>query len=270
VICTAQGIGLWGAGHSHWRQLLDTQSEPDELLATGPKPEVIPPRERRRAPMAVRMAVEVATQAFESSSLQPENTACVFASGMGDTSITDHMCRAVCTADKLLSPTKFHNSVHNAAAGYWTISTDCAQPANSVSAFQFTTALALLESAVQCTVQEQSVLLVVFDIATPTPLAQSVEIETPFAAAMLLSSDIQLSGLKLQFETIAAPITTSDFGDDDLVERDDSFEDGNNPAAKLLPLLQRIANTDTAPVIYRTGKAAGLSVKVMAEGTEAS
>jgi len=258
MICTVEGIGLWGGGYSHWQRLQSNQNDVAEMTSAGPKPDVIPPRERRRAPLAVRIAVEVAMQAFENSSLQAEKTACVFASGMGDTSITDHMCRAVCTADKLLSPTKFHNSVHNAAAGYWTISTDCSRPANSVSAFQYTAALAMLESAIQCSVQRQPVLLVVFDIETPRPLAESMSIESAFAASLLLSPDTHSARPRLSFETVAA--TRESAG---MVHPDDICVEGNNPASKLLPLLTRIARSDLQPVVYRTGTASGLSVQLM-------
>ena len=38
-----------------------------------------------------------------------------------------HNCHALCeqlaTDDRQLSPTRFHNSVHNAAAGYWSVAT---------------------------------------------------------------------------------------------------------------------------------------------------
>ena len=38
---------------------------------------------------------------------------------------TTTCARTLASAPTLLSPTKFHNSVHNAAAGYWTIGTGC-------------------------------------------------------------------------------------------------------------------------------------------------
>ena len=52
----------------------------------------------------------------------------MFASTYGDLAITDYMCSTLAKAPMTLSPTRFHNSVHNAAAGYWSIATACRQP----------------------------------------------------------------------------------------------------------------------------------------------
>ena len=48
-----------------------------------------------------------------------------------------------------VSPTRFHNSVHNAAAGYWTIGAGAMQPATAISAFDASFAQGLLEAMVQ-------------------------------------------------------------------------------------------------------------------------
>jgi hypothetical protein len=57
---------------------------------------------------------------------------CVFASAHGDLSINDYMCGTLASDPTVLSPTKFHNSVHNAAVGYWTIGVGCMAASNSV------------------------------------------------------------------------------------------------------------------------------------------
>ncbi len=53
-------------------------------------------------------------------------------------------------------PTKFHNSVHNAAAGYWTIATGCLKPYTSVSGYYFTYGEGLLEAASQALEREHA------------------------------------------------------------------------------------------------------------------
>ena len=125
--CELVGIGAWGPGFNDWptlKQLLLSDSlEQSNLETSTPKPEVIPANERRRAPLPVKAAVDVSWQALQQSGIPSDQVACVFGSGLGDTEITDYMCRVLTTPEKQLSPTKFHNSVHNAAAGYWTIST---------------------------------------------------------------------------------------------------------------------------------------------------
>ena len=68
-----------------------------------------------------------------------------------------------------MSPTKFHNSVHNAAAGYWTIGTGCMAPSNSLSGYECSFAAGLLEAAAQCAADRRPVLLVGFDVAARRP-----------------------------------------------------------------------------------------------------
>jgi 3-oxoacyl-(acyl-carrier-protein) synthase len=127
------GVGIWSEQFSNWddfRAVLDGQEVMSDIAL---KPELIPPRERRRAPMAVKMAIEVMDQACRMAAVEPSEVASVFASGMGDMQITDYMCRTLATAPRAVSPTKFHNSVHNAATGYWSIATHSHSPANAIS-----------------------------------------------------------------------------------------------------------------------------------------
>lgn len=269
MICTIEGVGLWGSGFCHWNQFLEGCHEqaaqnaiPDgstalapPLPAAGPKPEVIPARERRRAPLAVKLAVEVASQAFENTTLEAATTACVFGSGMGDTSITDHMCRAVATADKLLSPTKFHNSVHNAAAGYWSISTNCTMPVNSVSSFRLTASVTLLEAVTQCIVQNRSVLMVVFDIKTPAALIGSMTIEEDFASALLLSPGAVNGTDNPQIEIHCGRPSHGQTSEMQPAPQ-------NNPAAALLPLLRGIASGRDQSLEFSVGTASCLQVQL--------
>lgn len=275
MICSIEGVGVWGAGYSHWKDVVARNPvgfDPDEpvksnetddnaapaLSDAGPKPEIIPARERRRAPLAVKLAVEVAAQAFEQTSMLAEDTTCVFASGMGDTNITDHMCRAVATADKLLSPTKFHNSVHNAAAGYWSISTDCMMPANSISAFNYTAALALLEASTQCSVQQRPVLLVVFDTKTPATFAGSMTINENFACALLLTPqrDATKPNIKIESGRTAQSMSQR------CVESNFTMASTANPAAQLLPLLHSVATGTSKPLILPMGFGTSLTVQL--------
>jgi len=132
----------------------------DGAETVSPKPSVIPANERRRAPLPVKMAVEVSSQALEQSGFESSEVACVFGSGISDTDITDYMCRVLTTDLKQLSPTKFHNSVHNAAAGYWTISTGCMKSANSVAAFNETAAACLVEAMIHCDQENAAAVLI--------------------------------------------------------------------------------------------------------------
>lgn len=163
------GIGAWGPGFRDRASL-------EALFADGahdptfekPAPTVIPARERRRAPLSVKQAVEVASQACEAAGIEPADAANVFASGLGDLDITEYMCRTLAGDQPQLSPTKFHNSVHNAPVGYWSISTGAKLAGNAVAGGPSgTLAASLLEAHVQCDAERRPVLWVTQDIAAP-------------------------------------------------------------------------------------------------------
>ena len=101
-------------------------------MAARPAPALLAANERRRAPDTVLVALEVASQALlhagfsaaDSSedsaedSASPHDLASVFVSSHGDLPITDALCTTLASNPRLLSPTRFHHSVHNAASGY--------------------------------------------------------------------------------------------------------------------------------------------------------
>ena len=247
--CELVGIGAWGPGFSDWQTLkdllLNDSIDEASLVTSTPKPEVIPANERRRAPLPVKAAVDVSWQALQQSGISSEEVACVFASGLGDTEITDYMCRVLTTQEKQLSPTKFHNSVHNAAAGYWTISTHCMKSANSIAAYQKTVGLALLEGFTQCVLLNEPVLITLFDTAAHEAYRQIFACEYSFAAALLIrpATDKALSGSSYLAKICLTEATNasaeSTWSSETLSKL---YQD--NPAAKVLDLLNAIARTD--------------------------
>ena len=61
--------------------------------------------------------------AAEASGLPYTTLRPVFASGNGDGITVGAILEMLTKPDGFVSPTQFHNSVHNAAAGYWSIGT---------------------------------------------------------------------------------------------------------------------------------------------------
>jgi hypothetical protein len=97
------------------------------------------------------------------------------------------MCAALACTPTQLSPIKFHNSVHNAAVGYWTIGTGCQQASSALSAYRHTFAAALLEAATQCAADEQAVLLVGFEADAVGPFLALLQSTGLLAGAFVLS-----------------------------------------------------------------------------------
>lgn len=155
---------------------------------TRPQPAILPPNERRRAPDSVAVALEVAQAACVNAGRDPVQLPTIFASTYGDLAITDYMCSTLAKAPSSLSPTRFHNSVHNAAAGYWSIATGCRQPYCALGAGAYTFAAGLLAAALQVHADQTDVLLVAYDIDTRGVQSQIARSRGILGMALVLSA----------------------------------------------------------------------------------
>lgn len=184
-----EGIGFWTRGLPSWtaaREYVLHGTKPDAAPAR-PSPQLLPANERRRAPDTVAIALDVAMAACEAAGRDPASLPSVFASTHGELAITDYMCATLAQEPRALSPTRFHNSVHNAAAGYWTIGTGAMQPANAISAHEASFAQGLIEALAQLADGSDAVLLVAYDGHAVGPLAQAAPSEGLLGGALVLS-----------------------------------------------------------------------------------
>ncbi|MGH8159637.1 MAG: beta-ketoacyl synthase chain length factor [Rhodanobacter sp.] len=191
-----EGVGLWSP------QLANFAALKSLLAGTVPEPPpgrpaatTLPPNERRRAPESVLLAVEVADQAIAMSGRAASELACVFASAHGDQPITDYMCATLAQVPAELSPIRFHNSVHNASVGYWTIATGCHTPSTAVAAQRASFGAGLLEAVCQVLAGQQPVLLVCSDTAGSGPLQEVTGCAQPFGCALVLAAQASASTL---------------------------------------------------------------------------
>ena len=149
------GVALWAPRIPGWSvaaPVLRGVAAAAEQPALRPAPALLAPTERRRAPDTVAIALEVAARACEGAGADPRELASVFACTEGDLAISDYMSETLARTPTLISPTRFHNSVHNAAAGYWCVGTGCMQPYTAVSAHEHTFGEGMLEALVQAQV----------------------------------------------------------------------------------------------------------------------
>jgi len=186
-----EGIGFWTRGLPSWtaaREHVLTGATPTEA-APKPSPSLLPANERRRAPETVAVALEVAMAACDAARRDPASLPSVFASTHGELAITDYMCATLAQEPRSLSPIRFHNSVHNAAAGYWTIGTGAMQPANAISAHEASFAQGLIETLAQLADGSEAVLLVAYDGQAVGPLAQVAPSEGLLGGALVLARE---------------------------------------------------------------------------------
>jgi hypothetical protein len=199
-----EGIGFWASRLPGWevaRAILRGEAAASATPQTRPAPALLPPAERRRAPDTVAVSLEVASRACEMAKRDPKLMASVFASTHGDLAISDALCDTLAKTPSLTSPTKFHNSVHNAAAGYWTIATGCLKPYTSLSGYTYTFGEGLLEAASQTLSEGGPVLYVAFDIEAKGPVGTMQPSRGVFAGALVLAAEVGDRTLaKLAFE----------------------------------------------------------------------
>jgi hypothetical protein len=167
----------------------------------------------------------------------------VFAASGGDGGNFHAICETLASDDPQLSPTRFHNSVHNAPAGYWSIATRAMAASNVLCAYDGSFAAGLLESLAQVSVDGAATLLVAYDTDYPEPLRHARPIADAFGVALVLAPES--SGRTLA--RIEARLTDADaftFADADLEALRLS-----NPAARALPLLEALARGQASGVV---------------------
>jgi len=257
-------VSLVGPGLDSWQQsqavLLGAQPYVRKDLPNF-SPIILPANERRRTTPLIKLALHVAEQCIGADLSNAQQYATVFASSDGDHVITDKMCNALTLPNRPVSPTNFHNSVHNAPAGYWAIAAEAQYNSNSLSACNETFAAGFIEAAIFTMIEQQSVLMVAYDMPAPPPLEKVRHLDAAFAVAMCLSGNREANSLvELELDLDCKVETEYSVCEDKALDR---LRLGN-PAARALPLLQAIAKksaTVTSVVIPHVQSTA-LSVKV--------
>lgn len=242
-----EGIGLCGPGLAGWAgsvPVLAGQAAYEPALVVIPPADLLPPNERRRAPRIVKLALAVGTEAFAAAGRAPVETASIFASSGGDGETIHEILDTLASPRRELSPTRFHNSVHNVAAGYWNIATGAKAPATSLCAYDGSFAAGLLEAGAQAAALGKTVALIAYDIPYPAPLAAARPISAIFGVALLLSP-VRSPASRACIELALAPqpgMPTPAGGPAlEALRR-------NVPAARCLPLLEALAGNRAAEI----------------------
>jgi hypothetical protein len=239
------GIGIHGPGISDWATavpvLAGTQAMSWDALPLPP-PALLGPNERRRAGTVVRLALAVAQQASDMAGSPAGAMHSIFASSNGDGAVVHAILETLASTDGQVSPTQFHNSVHNAPAGYWSIGTHSKTPTGSLGCHDASAAAALLKAAAEAHVEREPVLVCIYDVPLPPPLARTRPTEHAFGAALVLmphACDAPLARLRLEW--LAEP--ASDVECMPNVPQLRTLYRAN-PAARILALLETIARRD--------------------------
>lgn len=259
LTATIEGIGFWCRGLPSW-EAARMHVLGAALPATAPArpaPQLLAPNERRRAPETVAVALDVALAACAQAGREPCDLPSVFASTHGDLAITDYMCATLAEAPRTISPTRFHNSVHNAAAGYWTIGAGCMQAATAISAYDATFAEGLVEALAQLAAGSEAVLLVAYDSEAPGPLAPLSRSSGLLGGALVLSRTPRAGAATLRAGIVraSAPAPAGPL----------ALLAGDNGMAPMLPLFDALAR-DAGETLLHAGDGRALRVEIVPAG----
>jgi beta-ketoacyl synthase-like protein len=232
------GIGVLGPGLNGWPQAAAVLSGKQSYLAAPtvlPIPAMLPPAERRRTGRVVKLALAVALEATSNAGADPQRMPSVFSSSGSDGHICHEICQALALAAREVSPTRFSNSVHNVAAGYWSIATGSMTESNVLCAFDASFVAGLLDAMTQIAVDRQSVLFVAYDTEYPPPLHAKRPIPDALGVAMVLTPERTASSVA------SIEVTLTDEGADRMVDAQLEGLRAAVPAARSLPLMRLLA-----------------------------
>ena len=234
-----EGVGLVGPGLAGWRaarEVLCGRVQYTPTRTSVPSPEALPAVERRRTGTAVRVSLAAGLEAVAAAGRCARDVGAVFASSTGDGENVHAICEMLASSDRMISPTRFHNSVHNAPSGYWGIATGSQHAADSLAAFDASFGAGIVQAMMRLAADpEEPVLLIAYDAPYPEPLNATRPMPDAFAVALALASP--------QKATRGTTITLEFGGIESDVLDDSRLEHLRRlvPAARSLPLLRLLA-----------------------------
>ena len=204
---------------------------------------------RRRTSTATRVAITAASRACGCTGTASASNAqapAIFVSSVGEMQVTDTLCAAIARQDYPLSPTLFHNSVHNTAAGYWSMATGNMAAMQAMGALQDGFALGLLEAWCQLRTGAGRVLLVVFDQAMPERLLPDYRWHDCGFALLLGHADTSTDGKHLPLLRQPVQATPASQPATRLEQEAAEFP-LHNPALAAVPLMRALVDAQQSP-----------------------
>lgn len=241
-----EGVGILGPGLPDWptaRPVLAGATPHVAGPVVLPPVATLPAAERRRVGRAVKLALAAGYEAVAAAGRDPAGLATVFSSSGADGDNCHELSQQLATSDRQISPTRFHNSVHNVPAGYWGIATGAMAESTALCAFDGSFAAGLIEAVAQVAVERVPVLLVTYDASYPEPLRRARPLTEAFAIALVLAPEAgprRLAAIELAL--VAEPA-------DVLADAGLEVQRIGAPAARGLPLLQAIARGSGGRVV---------------------
>ena len=239
------GVGFLAPGLPDWpsaRAVLCGEQVIGTTASVLQAPAILPPAERRRASRVIKLALTIGLEAAADAGADVATLATVFAASGADGHNCHALCEQLASDDRQISPTRFHNSVHNAAAGYWGIATQSRAPCQVLCAYDASFGAGLLDALGQVVVDRQPTLLIAYDSEYPEPLHSKRPLPDVAGIALLLTPERGARAL--------ASITARLDEDAPATLADPALETlrATVPALRGLPLLELLARSEAGSV----------------------
>jgi hypothetical protein len=155
------------------------------------------------------------------------------------------MCETLASEEREVSPTRFHNSVHNAAAGYWSIATRSREASTSLCAYDASFGAGLIEAMTQVVSWRKPVALIAYDQPYPEPLHSARPLLASFGAALVLTPEATgRTSARFGLEFLQGEEKPARMSDSALEELRVGI-----PAARALPLFEALARKTQGDVL---------------------
>ena len=253
------GIGLLGPGLSGWEQACDVLAGRQAYVTAStalPTVDKLPPAERRRVGIPVKLSMAIGLEAARHAGADLATLATVFSSTEADCDNTHAILEALASSDRAISPTRFHNSVHNAPSGYWGIATGSMAPSTSLNAYDATFAAGLLEAATQAINNGMPCMLLAYDTAFPEPLQRLRQFPDAMGVALVLNPH-QTSAARALLKLTLKDTSATCMPQDDLERLRQRI-----PVGRSLPLLALLAQDRSGLVVLEYLETLRLEVEV--------
>jgi hypothetical protein len=240
-----EGIGFLAPGLPDWpaaRAVLRGEAPYAAAPSILPAPALLPPAERRRASRVVKLTLALGLEAAAHAGADVATLATVFSASGADGHNCHALCEQLASEDRQISPTRFHNSVHNAAAGYWGIATGAMAPCQVICAYDASFGAGLLDALGQVVLERRPVLLIAYDSEYPEPLFAKRPVPDAAGVALLLAPEP--GGHSLARMTLTASREPGEALADAAL---DTLR-ATIPSLRALPLLDRLARGEGGQV----------------------
>ncbi|KIG15843.1 3-oxoacyl-[ACP] synthase [Enhygromyxa salina] len=199
-----RGVGMWTPAYANFDAWV-AAGAPDQLGVTSererdadadadadadPRPpaKLLHSRLRRRTSTLTRAAVTALEAAIEQGGASLDRVRFVLVSSFGEIETTVELLEQLAEPGGPVSPTKFHNSVHNTATGYMSIASGNHREATAIAGGPHNLDVGLLEALAGLAEVGGDVVLMFAEELLPAPFERA-DADPTFAVALLLSAD---------------------------------------------------------------------------------